>query len=182
MQLQVTFRHVEPSEAIKEYAREKISKIQKFLDGSMEAGITLSVEKHRHEADVVIIAKGFKIHGKEITGDLYSAIDLVIDKLEAQVKKYREKLKKVGRHRRGQDLPMQVDVFEADSIVAEENPKIIKSKTMVAQSMSVDEAAMQLEFNQAQFFIFINAETDKFNVIYLRQDGNFGLVVPEQQR
>ncbi len=176
MQIQVTFRRVESSESIKVYAMEKVGRLKKFLDGSLDAHVTLSVEKHRHEADVVILANGFKIHGREVTGDLYSAIDLVVDKLEAQIKRYRERLKKAGRStRRGKELPMKVDVFAAQSLEQEE-PKVVKTKSMVARPMPVQEAAMQLDLDEGDFFVFINAQTEKLNIIYSRQDGDYGLV------
>jgi putative sigma-54 modulation protein len=180
MQIQVTFRRVESSEAIRDYAIDKVGKLKKFLDGTLEAHVTLSVEKHRHEADVVILANGFKIHGREVTGDLYSAIDLVVDKLDAQIKRYRERLKKAGRSiRRGKELPMKVDVFAATSLEQEE-PKIIKTKSMVAKPMQVVEAAMQLDLDDGEFFVFINSQTEKLNVIYNRKDGDYGLVELEQ--
>ena len=90
MQIQVTFRHVEPSQALKDYAREKVAKVQKYIDGPLECSVTLGVEKHRHVADVTIIAAGLKIHGSETTGDLYSAIDLVTDKLEEVIQEMPE--------------------------------------------------------------------------------------------
>ena len=178
MQIQVTFRHVESSDAIREYAMDKVGKLKKFLDGNMEAHVTLAVEKHRHEADMVILANGFKIHGREVTGDLYSAIDLVIDKLEAQIKRYRERLKKAGRNpRRGKELPMKVDVFAAQSMDEEQDePRVIKTKSMVARPMPVQEAAMQLDLGEGEFFVFINSQTEKLNVIYSRKDGDYGLV------
>lgn len=179
MQIQVTFRHVEPSESVKEYAREKVGKIQKYLDGPIEANITLGVEKHRHEADVVIIANGFKIHGQETTGDLFSAIDLVMDKLEKQVKRYREKLKKVGRgNKMSAEVPFKVDVFEAES-VSEDQPRIIKTKSLTAKPMDADEAAMQLDLSDGDFLVFLNSRTEVLNVIYRRADGNFGLIEPQ---
>ena len=177
MQIQVTFRHVESSDAIRDYATDKVGKLKKFLEGSIESHVTLSVQKHRHEADVVILANGFKIHGREVTGDLYSAIDLVIDKLEAQIKRYRERLKKAGRnHRRGKELPMKVDVFAATSLEQEDEPKVVKTKSMVARPMPVQEAAMQLDLDDGEFFVFINSQTEKLNVIYSRKDGDYGLV------
>lgn len=179
MQIQVTFRHVEPSEAVKEYAREKLGKLQKYLDGPIEANVTLTVEKHRHEADVTINASGLKIHGHEVTGDLFSAIDLVMDKMEKQVKRYRDKLKKFGRNnRRAPAKPFKVDILQADSVV-EDRPRVIRSKRLVAKPMDVDEAAMQLDLSQDDFLVFINARTETLNVIYRRGDGNFGLIEPE---
>lgn len=179
MQIQVTFRHVEPSESVKEYAREKVGKIQKYLDGPLEANITLGVEKHRHEADVVIIANGVKIHGQETTGDLFSAIDLVMDKLDKQVKRYRDKLKTAGRgSKKAAEVPFTVDIFEAES-VSEDQPRIIRTKSLTAKPMDADEAAMQLDLSHDDFLVFLNSRTEVLNVIYRRADGNFGLIEPQ---
>lgn len=179
MQIQVTFRHVEASEAVKEYARDKVGKLQKYLDGPVEANITLTVEKHRHDADVTIHASGLKIHGRETTGDLFSAIDLVMDKLEKQVRRYRDKLKNFGRGvRKGQEMPYRVDVMEAES-ASESEPHIIMSDRLTAKPMDVDEAAMQLDLSEEDFLVFINARTSVLNVIYRRADGNFGLIEPQ---
>ncbi len=180
MQIQVTFRHVEPSEAVKEYAREKVSKIKKYLDGHIEANVTFTVQKHRHEADVTIIAGGLKIHGRETTGDLYSALDRVMDKLETQVKRYRDKLKNLsrGNKKKAKPRPFSVGIYEADS-VPEPQPRIIKRHTLTAKPMDADEAAMQLDLSQDSFLVFINSRTDMLNVIYRRGDGNFGLIEPQ---
>jgi len=180
MQIQVTFRHVDPSEPVKEYAREKVAKIEKYLDGPIEASITLSVEKHRHECDVIVFNNGVKIHGRETTGDLFSAIDLVMDKLEKQIKRYRDKLKNMsrGNPRRGEDRPYKVDVFSPEEM-AENSPRVIKSKRMMAKPMDVDEAAMQMDLSQEDFLVFTNARTEEINVIYRRGDGNFGLIEPQ---
>lgn len=179
MQIQVTFRHVDPSEAVKQYAREKVGKIEKYLEGHIEAMVTLTVEKHRHEADVTVLAAGLKIHGREVTGDLYSALDLVMDKLEKQIKRYRDKLKNLGRgSKKGRPRPFTVDVFEAESVL-EPEPRVIKSHRLTAKPMDADEAAMQLDLSQDSFLVFINARTDALNVLYRRGDGNFGLIEPE---
>ncbi|MDR1397119.1 MAG: ribosome-associated translation inhibitor RaiA [Desulfarculales bacterium] len=183
MQLQVTFRHIEPSESLKIYAQDKIGKIKKFLDGNLEANVTLSVEKHRQVADVTIIADGIKIHGREVTGDLYSALDIVADKLETQVKRYRDRLLKAKRNaRRDRELAMKVDVFAAQSLEAEESePKIVKSKNIVASPMAISEAAMHLDLMDGGFFVFINAQNEELNIIYRRpQDGDYGLVELKQ--
>lgn len=180
MQIQVAFRNVEPSEAIKEYAREKVGKVQKYLDGPIEANVTVQVQKHRHEVDVNIFAGGLKIHGSETTGDLYSAIDLVMDKLERQLRRYRDKLTNFGRNnRKGREVPYQLAVYEIEALVESPQPAKIMSESLTAKPMDVDEAAMQLDLSQDDFMVFINARTDTLNVIYRRSDGNFGLIEPQ---
>ena len=88
MDITVTFRHTEPIESLKTYAEEKISKINKYLDSPMEAHIVLTVEKFRHQADVTLNLNGTLIKAVEETGDMYSAIDQVMDKTEKQVKRH----------------------------------------------------------------------------------------------
>jgi putative sigma-54 modulation protein len=91
--ISVTFRHVDPSQPLKDYVSEKLGKIQKILDDPFEANVTLSVEKYRHIAEVFLTTRGITIKAFESTDNLYSAIDLVCDKVERQTKKYREKRK-----------------------------------------------------------------------------------------
>ncbi len=94
MQVSVTFRRMEPSEALKTYVQERTGKLTKYIDKPLESQVTLSVEKFRHIADVIINANGIRIAGQEAHDDMYAAIDLVMDKIERQVKKYREKITK----------------------------------------------------------------------------------------
>jgi putative sigma-54 modulation protein len=96
-QINVTFRHVDPSQALKDYVVGKLGKIEKVVEKSFDAHVTLSVEKYRHIAEVFLTARGITIKAFESTEDLYSAIDLVCDKVERQLKKYREKKKEKGQ-------------------------------------------------------------------------------------
>ena len=106
-------------------------------------------------------------------------LDLVTDKLEKQIRRYRDKLKNFNRgNRKAAERPFKLDVFAAESVV-EPEPRVIKSRRLVAKPMVVDEAAMQLDLSQDDFLVFINARTDLLNVIYRRGDGNFGLIEPQ---
>ncbi|HDM77839.1 MAG TPA: ribosome-associated translation inhibitor RaiA [Deltaproteobacteria bacterium] len=175
MQISVTFRRVEPSENLKQYAIDKISRVQKYLDTPAEAHVVLSVEKFRHIADVTINANGVNINGVEETEDLYSAIDMVVDKLETQIKKHKNKFRRrKGAATRGKELEsMQESDFPEDS-----EPRIIKSEKFYAKPMDIDEAVMQLELSDDTFLVFTNARTNNINVIYKRKDGNYGLIEP----
>ena len=90
MQLSVTFRHMEPSEALKHYVQERTTRLTKYIDRPLDTQVTLSVQKFRQMADVVINANGIRIAGQEAHEDMYAAIDLVMDKIERQVKKFKE--------------------------------------------------------------------------------------------
>ena len=179
MQLSVTFRHMEPSDALKDYAREKLSRIEKYLDSVLEANVVLSVEKFRHTADVTIVSDGFKVNGQEQTDDMYSAIDMVADKMERQVKRNRQKI--TGRKKSAKRAKAREDRIETivqDSGRADDSPRIIRVQQTQAKPMDVDEAVMQLELSSESFIVFTNSENEKINVLYRRQDGDYGLIEP----
>ncbi len=98
MRISVTFRHMEPTEAIREYAEAKLAKVKRYLDEPIEASVVLELEKYRHIAEVTLNAGRNVINCREETNDIYGAIDLAMDKLERQVKKHKEKIRsKKGR-------------------------------------------------------------------------------------
>jgi len=179
MQLSVTFRHMEPSEALKDYAHDKISRIEKYFDSVMEAHAVLSVEKFRHTADVSVIADRIKIKGQGQTEDMYSAIDMVIDKMERQAKRYREKVKLHKPHQRVKARTVQMNVIapEVDD-ESDGGPQIIRTMQISAKPMDADEAVLQLDLSQEQFLVFTDAETEVIKVLYRREDGNYGLIEP----
>jgi putative sigma-54 modulation protein len=171
MDITVTFRHTEPMESLRTYAEEKISKINKYLDSPGEAHIVLTVEKFRHQADVTLGINGTRIKGVEETGDMYSAIDQVMDKIEKQVKRH---LSKIRNHRSENLRDEDSDEFAAFS---QEEP-VIEIEKMVAKPMDSEEAAMQLNLSRQDFLVFRNAKSMEINVIYKRGDGNLGLIEP----
>jgi len=177
MDITVTFRHTDPIESLKAYAEEKASKIQKYLDSPMEAHIVLSVEKFRHQADVSLSMNGTRIKGVEETGDMYSAIDQVMDKIEKQVKRHISKT----RNRRSENLKNEpatlTDEKEDPSTISPEAQEI-EVEQMVAKPMDTDEAAMQLNLSRQDFLVFRNAKSREINVIYKRGDGNLRLIEP----
>lgn len=177
MDITVTFRHTEPIESLKTYAEEKISKIRKYLDSPMEAHIVLTVEKFRHQADVSLSVNGTRIKAVEETGDMYSAIDQVIDKIEKQVKRHLSKMRKRrSENLKGEDMVMS-EVSDEATALAQEEP-VIEVEKMVAKPMDPEEAAMQLNLSRQDFLVFRNARSREINVIYKRGDGNLGLIEP----
>ncbi len=178
MQLSVTFRHMEPSEALKNYVQERTSKLTKYIDKPMDSQVTLSVEKFRQMADVVINANGIRIAGQEQHDDMYAAIDLVMDKIERQIKKY---VGKIRQHKPalGRELKWRREVYQPESFEDEGEPVIIKAENYFIKPMSVDEAAMQMDLSQQEFLVFNNASSQTINVLYRRKDGNYGLIVPQ---
>lgn len=181
MQTTMTFRHMEQSDALKAYAEEKLERVVKYIDGPINAQVYFSVEKKiRHIVEIVITAKGVSTKASEATNDMYAAIDAVIDKIERQLKRYKEKIKahKPNGDEHGRQLSKKV--FEADSIDASTEPVIIKTTTEVAKPMSVEEAVMQMDLLHKDFIVFIDADSSEINVLYRRKDGNFGLIEPHR--
>ena len=142
MQVSVTFRRIEPSDTLRTYAEEKLYRIKKYVEDPIEAHMVLSVEKFRHIAEVNINANGFRLNGEEETGDLYSAIDMVVDKVESQIKKYRHKIKKRKSDSGAKPLVMKMNVLAGESLEEASEPQIIKTKLISAKPMDVDEAVM----------------------------------------
>ena len=172
MNILVNGRHLEITPALKKYAEEKIKKFERYSSDITEATVTLSVEKYRHKAEVQLKANGMLIQAESVTGEIYSAIDEVSEKLDRQVKKYKEKL---VSHRKS---PAKTAGTALESSPLHEGARIIKNKRFELKPMGADEAAMQIELLDKSFFVFINDISGDINVIYRRQDGNFGLIEP----
>jgi putative sigma-54 modulation protein len=178
MDIAVTFRHMEPTESLRTYAEDKVSKIKKYLDSPVEAHIVLRVEKFRHVADVSLSVNGTLIKGMEETEDMYSAIDQVMDKIEKQVKRYRSKIRsrRPENKRSEESLDLVEETEEAKSLGVEELS--IEVEKLVAKPMDPEEAAIQLSISQRDFLVFRNSRSREINVIYKRRDGNLGLIEP----
>jgi putative sigma-54 modulation protein len=179
MQVAVTFRHMEVSEPVRAYAEEKVARVKKYIEEPIDAEVVLSVEKKiRHNAEVTITAKGITIKGSEQTNDMYAAIDAVVDKIERQLKRYKEKIKNhkpvAGRERR-----VEKSVVAAESLEEGGTPVIIRTRSFEVKPMSVEEAVMQMDLLHKDFLVFTDDRTEEINVVYRRSDGNYGLIVPQ---
>ena len=173
MHIEITFKNLDATDALKDYATKRLSKLDKYMDKPTEAHVVLSVERRRHKADVTLNADGAVINAVEITEDMYSAIDMVMDKLDRQVKKHKEKI----HVKKGQAKSHQAvtgESFEKDS-----RPRVIREKDFFVKPMSIEEAILQLDLAPNNFFIFKNTDSEQINLIYKRQDGDFGLVEPQ---
>jgi putative sigma-54 modulation protein len=172
MQLDITFKNIDSSDALRDYATKRLSKIDKYIERPSDLHVVLSVEKRRHKADIALNADGVMINAVEITEDMYAAIDMVVDKLERQVKKHKEKV----QGKKGQTKVY----FEGEGAAAGEieKPRIIHEKDYFVKPMSVEEAVLQIDMTPNDFIIFQNTDSNQINLIYKRQDGDLGLVEP----
>ncbi len=173
MHTSFTFKNLDPSETIKTYAKDKLDRFDKLLDNPAEAGVILTVEKHRCIAEITITGDRLNIVGKEETGDILSSIDKVLDKLEKQIKKGKQKTRERRTAGRG-ERPAAAAGGASDEEAASE----IIPETIDYKPMDADEAAMQLDISDRDFLVFTNARSGQVNVIYRRTDGNLGLIEP----
>ncbi|HNY65066.1 MAG TPA: ribosome-associated translation inhibitor RaiA [Deltaproteobacteria bacterium] len=174
MQLDITFKNIDSTDALKDYATKRFSKLDKYVDKPSEVHVVLSVEKRRHTADVTLSADGVIINAVEITEDLYSAIDMVMDKLERQVKKHKEKL----QEKKGGKAPFEgaPEAPAPKAARARKKPKVVYERDYFIQPMSADDAILQMGTTDAEFILFQNSDTKQINLIYKRPDGSLGIV------
>jgi len=175
MQTSVTFKNLDSSDTLRSYVQEKLDRFDRLLDNPAEANVVLSVEKFRHMAEINISGDRLTINGKEETIDMYSAIDMVLDKLEKQIKKSKQKI----RERRSSGKARNRDLLaEEANLPEEESERQIKIKHIDYKPMHVEEAALQMDLLDDNFLVFTNARSDQVNVLYRRKDGHYGLIQP----
>ncbi len=182
MNFNVKGRNITVTDALHSYAEEKLVKLGKNLNSASRMELELFCEKNpriedNQVAEATIFTKGPVLRAKGASGDMYASIDLVADKLDRQVKKYRGKLVSHNAHVRGSLPPDSgLDYYEEEA--GEDGPQIVKTKQFSIKPMSAEEAALQMELIGHDFFVFRNAETNETNVIYRRRDGDYGLIEP----
>ncbi|HNW33983.1 MAG TPA: ribosome-associated translation inhibitor RaiA [Candidatus Ozemobacteraceae bacterium] len=204
MQIVVSGKNIHLSQALKDYAEKKLAAIKKYFDHIVEVDVNLSTDDVRDQTrskvcEVTVWANGIVVRGKKASEDLYASIDMVADKIERQIKKYKEKLKEVPRRqtdkedrtvihsvltldtgKKGKKTAKTAEAAEDDVAEATSaEPRIVRSGTFSIKPMFSDEAAEQLGLLKQGFYVFSNAETNQINVIYKRSDGKFGLIEPE---
>jgi putative sigma-54 modulation protein len=179
LRLQVKGKNVEVSESLHRYAQEKLAKLERHLNDATRLELELAVEKNRSIADsqiaeATVWTKGPILRARESSDDMRASIDLLVAKLERQVKRYREK-----RQRRQAARGAQPVAAESRQAVAEAiEPLIVKTKQFAVKPMTAEEAVLQLELIGHDFFVFRNAESADVNVVYRRLDGRYGLIEP----
>lgn len=178
MRMIIHGRHLEVTEAIRRHTEKKIGKIKKWFDNIVEVDVTLSATHlktgHYHTADVLVFVNGHKIKASSTDSDLYAAVDAVTDVLEAQITKYKEKLrdnKHIGAVRK-----LKYNA-ETKTVEKEAVRRVVESRVS-PKPMGVEEAILQLEITNDNFYVFMNSETEEMNVLYKRKDGDYGHVEP----
>ncbi|HWJ03319.1 MAG TPA: ribosome-associated translation inhibitor RaiA [Verrucomicrobiae bacterium] len=171
MNINVRGKHIEVTDALREYVEKRVGKLEKYFDSLEDIQVTLLVEKDRHRVEVTAPISGMILRGEEETTDMYSSIDLVVEKLEKQINKYKTRLAKKIRETGVKDIAVDYNEFEH---------KLIRNKKFAIKPMDMEEAIMQMNLVGHSFYVFANAETEEINVVYRRKDGNYGLIEPDR--
>jgi putative sigma-54 modulation protein len=183
MLIQVKGRNIEVTEALKSYVEKKLNKLEKYFHDIREAVVVLTVHRGMHIVEVQLEGDGILLRGEERRGtDMYGSIDQVVEKLETRVKKFKGKLygKTTEEGPRAKEAIRDETMTEAygPAAEAEEMPAIVRTKRFTMKPLTPEEAAHQMELLHHDFFVFLNSETEDVNVVYKREDGNYGLIEP----
>lgn len=174
MRVTVIGKNINVTPALKEMIEKKVSKLDRYFNPDVEARATLSVQKNRQIFEVTIPFNGVILRCEESTDDMYKSIDLVENKLERQIRKQRTKLS------RRNNSSLKVTNIEEVALEDEDRVgEIVKVKKFNIKPMTTDEAMLQMELIEHNFFVFKDADTDNINVLYKRNDGNYGLLEPD---
>jgi putative sigma-54 modulation protein len=184
MNLDITGRHIEITPALKEFTEEKLRKLEKLLRGPLDVKVVLGIEKHRHMAEIQVKSKTAVLSGTQETGDLYASIGEVVDKLERQALKHKEKIRD-HKHRkslRSPEVAAEIDATTPRPSAADKSdelPRVHRSESYSVKPLSVEDAVLELESGSEELLVFRDSTTDRVNVIYRRSDGDYGLVDPQ---
>lgn len=178
MQTTVTFKKIDPTDALKSYVGKKLDRFDKMLDSPAEAHVVLSVEKIRHIAEITLTCDKLNIHAREMSERMYTSIDVLMDKVKAQITKYKEKEK----HHMSGDKTSLMDTREFNTDPGDAPFSDIPSDIVVEpidyKPMDVEDAVVELNSGRKAFFVFNNARTAQLNVIYKHNNGKLGLIQP----
>jgi len=170
MKIRITGRNVTVPDDVVEYANEKIGKLDKYFHNIMDAQVIFSEQKTKRVCEVTIHASGKIIRAENKGTEYKESIDIVAEKLERQIRRYKEKF----QTRKKEQTPELEHIEEEDF----EAPKIVRVKEVAVKQMMYDEAIMQMELLSHDFFVFYNTENDRINVLYKRNDGDYGVLEP----
>jgi len=178
MQIAIRGKNVEITNPLRDYLEKRLSKIERQFGADVTANVSVATEPLGYSVEITIPVNGLLIRAEEHSSDLYSAIDLVVDKIVRQVTRFRGKLQV---RRQGPSLKQIMPPSETEQVAEPAmNGQIVRVKRFPMRPMPVEEALLQMDMLGHDFFVFANAENDKVSVVYRRRDGNYGLIEPER--
>ncbi|ENQ3105951.1 sigma 54 modulation protein /SSU ribosomal protein S30P [Bacillus sp. 491mf] len=177
MKFNIRGENIEVTPALKEYVEKKLSKLERYFDTFPEIKVNLKVYSDKQRVEVTIPFPDLLLRAEETNSDMYAAIDLVVDKLERQIRKHKTKVNRKLREK-GSVKAMLIlpDQPTAQEEVAEDELELVRTKRFDLKPMDVEEAILQMDMLGHNFFVFTNSETNETNVVYGRKDGKYGLI------
>ena len=176
MKITLRGKNIEITEAIEEKVSEKLSKLDKYfiVSENVEAKVLVRTYPYGQKIEVTIPTEYVLLRAEVVDQDLYNAIDLVIDKLEGQIRKYKTRL-----NRKSKDNKLAFNLASIEPLEEEEEDVLVKTKTITPKPMDMEEAIMQMELIGHSFFVYRDTETDASSIVYRRNDGDYGLIETE---
>lgn len=174
MKIIISGKNIDVTEGLRSAVEDKLAKLEKYFTPETSCNVTLGVEKERQKMEVTIPMKGHIIRAEQQSDDMYVTIDLVVDVIEAQLKKYRKKL--IDKQQNTDSFRKE---FVEEEVADDEEIKIVRAKKFGMKPMFPEDACVQMELLGHNFFVFSNAETGEVNVVYKRKDKSYGLIEPE---
>ena len=176
MKITLRGKNIEITEAIEEKVSEKLSKLDKYfiVSENVEAKVLVRTYPYGQKIEVTIPTEYVLLRAEVVDQDLYNAIDLVIDKLEGQIRKYKTRL-----NRKSKDNKLAFNLASIEPLDGEEEDVLVKTKTITPKPMDMEEAIMQMELIGHSFFVYRDTETDAISIVYRRNDGDYGLIETE---
>lgn len=174
MELNIRGDKVTVTKSIKDYITEKLERLNKYFDNdkNIKASVIIRVKNGEEIIEVTVPTNKFTLRAEEKHSDLYAAIDLVVDKLERQIRKNKTKLNKKYKNIVQLDINTDFEVMDEE----EEDLRIVKRKNIVSKPMDEEEAALQMELLNHDFFVFKNVDEECVSVIYKRKDNDYGII------
>jgi hypothetical protein len=176
MELTVRGKNLEVTEALHAYVEKHTGKIQRYFDKPLKINVLMRISNMTKTCEVTVFVDGVILRGVEKSNDMYKSIDLVFDKVERQIHKYKTRL---ARKFKGKDVMSQQFIEEKEPSTADNDFEIVRQKRFVINSMTPEEAVLQMNLLGHSFFMFYNIESDGMAVVYRRNDGKYGLIDSE---
>lgn len=190
MTLEITGRNIDITPAIRDFTRDKLSRLERWIDEIMEVHVVLSVEKHRHQAEIVVKGRHHTFTGTDETGDMYASIGNAVDKIDKQARRHKDKYSARRKHALAtHEAVSRPPLSRAERAVDGDGdagasatagpPRIIRSAPPPMKPMSVDDAALLFRDSDREFLVFREARSQRISVMYRRRDGHLGLIEPQ---
>lgn len=178
MKITYTARKVNLRDNFKERAEKKLSKFEKLFSENAAVNIVVTLEKNRQTVEVTIRDNSLVLRAESTMSEMNDALDKVVDILARQIRKNKTKLEKKIKSGAIDDFVTRTAEISEPADIEDDEYKIVRKKSVLIKPITVDEAILEMNMVNHNFFMFINADTDSINVVYRRTDGNYGLLEP----